>query len=65
MLGHFIKSVETVNIAGGFKVDIVTLSNGKILTINEECVVCRNDIDSLYEDDATKIDENLPIIDFY
>ena len=45
---------ETWNTGGGCMVDVLTLSNGKVLCLSDEYVGLYNSIDDMLEDDGTK-----------
>jgi hypothetical protein len=46
---NYIDSVFTENTGGGTMVDFVQLKDGRILGINDECVVLYESIDAFYE----------------
>lgn len=45
---------ETWNMGGGCMVDVLTLSNGKILCLSDEYAGLYNSLDDMLEDDGTK-----------
>jgi len=45
----FIKQVFTENTGGGCYVDFIELEDGRIIGINEECVVLYKNMDDVYE----------------
>ena len=49
-----IEKTETYNTGGGSMVDILTLSNGKVVCISDEYVGLYNSINDMLEDDGTK-----------
>ena len=51
---YHITKQETYNTGGGCMVDILHLSNGKILAISDEYVGLYNSVDDMLEDDGTK-----------
>lgn len=51
---EYIIKQETMNSGGGCYVDILTLSNGQALVINDEAIGLYNSIDDFMDDDGTK-----------
>ena len=51
---YHITKQETWNTGGGCMVDILHLSNGKILCLSDEYAGLYNSIDDMLEDDGTK-----------
>lgn len=47
--GKFIKKVWTENTGGGCMVDMIELEDGRVIGINEECVVLYESMDQFYE----------------
>lgn len=47
--GEFIEKIETVNTGGGCVVDFIHLSNGQVLTLNDECILLWNSTEDFYE----------------
>lgn len=45
----FVESVYTENTGGGCLVDIVTLQDGRIIGISEECIVLYPSIDAFFD----------------
>lgn len=50
----YIEKQETYNTGGGCMVDILTLSNGKIICISDEYCGLYNSVNDMLEDDGTK-----------
>lgn len=51
-----IASIQTVQTGGGILVDFVTLKNGKIITISDECVVVHPDMESAMDGTGDRIE---------
>lgn len=51
---NYIIKQESYNTGGGCMVDVLTLSNGKVVCIADESVVLYNSVDDMLEDDGTK-----------
>jgi hypothetical protein len=45
----FIKKIESHETGGGCTVEFVTLADGRVLGINDECVVLYESMDDFYE----------------
>jgi len=45
---------ETWNTGGGCMVDVLTLSNGKVLCLSDEYAGLYNSVEDMLEDDGTK-----------
>ena len=54
LIMYHITKQETWNTGGGCMVDILHLSNGKVLCVSDEYVGMYNSIDDMLEDDGTK-----------
>lgn len=50
----YITKEETYDTGGNCMVDVLTLSNGKVVCISDEYVGLYNSVDDMLEDDGTK-----------
>lgn len=51
---NYIIKEETWNMGGGWMVDILYLSSGKVIAVSDEYVGLYNSADDVLEDDGTK-----------
>ena len=51
---EFITKMETANTGGHCMVDILHLSNGLILAMNDECIAFYRSVDDFWDDDGDK-----------
>jgi hypothetical protein len=49
MKTEFINKVETVNTGGGCLVDIITLWDGRVIGLNDECAVLYDSIEAFWD----------------
>jgi hypothetical protein len=49
MTAAYIGKIETVNTGGGCMVDIITLWDGRVIGLNDECCVFYNDMDEFWD----------------
>lgn len=42
---EYIASIETINTGGGCLVDVITLKDGRVIGLNDECVVMYKNMD--------------------
>jgi hypothetical protein len=45
MIGQFIKNIDTHEMGGNVTVDLVHLPDGRVLGVNDECVVLYSSLD--------------------
>lgn len=48
----YITKIETVNTGGGCMVDLLTLSDGRVIGINDECVALYESMDTFDSGDS-------------
>jgi len=51
----YITKIETVNTGGGCMVDLLTLSDGRVIGINDECVALYESINKFDSGDSIEV----------
>ena len=49
----FITSTETVHTGGNCMVDILTMSDGRVITVTDECIVVNANIEEFWNSEGT------------
>ena len=54
MKTEYIQKIDTVNTGGGCMVDLITLNDGRVIGLNDECAVLYDNIEDFYYEGGSR-----------